>query len=96
MVVTVADVDVVVEIVKGIALEHGFVRWTTDQPGVVAAFSEKRTLISVLRTSERPNAVDVVVFEMPAFRHSALALAVLKELREQLGSKFGAAVSVED
>ena len=102
-VVATPDVDAIVAIVGSVAAEHGLERSAAGQPGVLVAYAPRpgeggRTLrLSVLKPTDEATAVEINVFEWPAFRHSASGLAVLEELRARLRQKFGStAVSAKE
>lgn len=98
--VTDADVDAVVAIAGEVSASHELERLDPrDEPNVVAAFGHDwgfagdghapSTGVVVEKVPRRPSVVDVKVTDFPAFGHSALALAVIDELKAQLRARFG-------
>jgi hypothetical protein len=101
--VVMADVDAIVAIVRGVAAEQGLEPFASVKPGVLVMYVPPpgkggRTLrISVFKAPDDTAAVEINVFEWPAFRHTASGLKVLDALRARLRQRFGStAVSAED
>jgi hypothetical protein len=97
--VTAAGVDDVAAIAKEVAERHGLEAQRATEPGVVSTYTRhwefpndghaRSIRVSVSRSAEAPDVIEVTVFEWQSYGPSDMGRQLLEELGSSLRERFG-------